>query len=291
VLFIAFEGISGVSIRISPEDLEKRASQLAVLIAFYGSADPESVVSLLTSVATVVNHTSLHVDHPSANASPLHLILQRVLTDFAIVCVVRLARFLGYWIEIKEISHDEMLWALLDRDRERLAGILQQSLGIMQSVGGGRHEARRPLPRAFIESRRRLLGLSEAVFEHSALTRERAMELMGHPVMINYASVAEVRFLRRILGASFDALIDMTLDREIPKPKPAAKMARKLAAKSYSNLRSAAEVEDWSDDEVLRLIDEHLDPALSPRFAYYSNAVSGDDWRRIYRQLKSSGML
>jgi hypothetical protein len=287
--FLEFEGISDVWLRVSPEELDKRAKQLDLLFPFYASADTDSTVQFLASAATIVSHSGLSLDHSSTNAGQLNLILQKVRTDFAIICVTLLARSLGHRIPIRQIPRDQMLSALLSRDRPRLVDIFRHSLGVTAPTVGARHAASKPVPRAFVESRKRLLRMEDAAFERTDLTRERALELMSHPVMIDYASLAEARVLRRLLGPSFDAMVDISLERESPKPKSATKIARRLSSMSYANLRSAAQLECWSDFEILRLIDEHLNPALSPRFVYHSSTVSGDDWRRLYRRLESLG--
>jgi hypothetical protein len=57
---------------------------------------------------------------------------------------------------------------------------------------------------------------------------------------------------------------------------------RVLTAQSYWNLRSVADLERWSNIEILALIEEHLSPELHPHLVHHSATVSGDDWLRLY---------
>jgi hypothetical protein len=287
-LFVESKDISDILIRVSPDDFRKLADNLEPLISFYFGTDSDLSVGLLASIAIIVFQIPIYVDRPSTNPPRLRYILQQTRADFAIICVGLLARPFGYRIRSDLISEDEILWALLERKWEWVAEILRRSMGITQPKSAGLPIAINPTtPREFTDYHRRLINLEDAVFERSALTRKRAIELVGHPVMLKFASLEEASFLRRLLGPSFDVMIDMTLDRSNSMPR----QGRKLSASSYSNLRSVAEMEGWSDVEIIRLVDEHLNPALSPRFVYYSSTISGDDWRRLYRRLKSIGRL
>lgn len=67
---------------------------------------------------------------------------------------------------------------------------------------------------------------------------------------------------------------------------------RELSAKSYWNLRSVADLEQWTTAEVLRLIEEHLSPTEHPLLVHDRSAVSGADWRRLHRWIyRSQGSI
>jgi hypothetical protein len=287
-LFLEHEEISGISIGLSLQDLQKVSDNLRALSSScYVLADSSTFIEFLTSVTTIAFHIHIYIDRLSTSSPKLNHVLQQIRRDFALYCTALLARSYGYKVRVDQIPPDDALWALLDRDRGWLNEILRQSLDITEPDEAWVPMSIKPIPYEFIESRQQLLRLGDAVFERSILTRKRAMDLLGHPVMLRYASLEEISFLRSLIGPSFDVMIDMTLDRANAMPKP----GRKLSAESYSNLCSTAELEGWSDVEVLRLVDEHLNPVLSPRFVYHASVVSGDDWRRLYRRLKSSGRL
>jgi tetratricopeptide (TPR) repeat protein len=72
--------------------------------------------------------------------------------------------------------------------------------------------------------------------------------------------------------------------RRVPHPSSSS-ADRTLSARSYSNLRSIAELENWSSEQVLQLIEEHLSPDLQPDLWHHSDTVSGDDWQRLYESL------
>jgi len=132
--------------------------------------------------------------------------------------------------------------------------------------------------------------MGDAVFEHSPMTRERAIELIEHPVMIDQATLAEASFLRRLLSPSFDTVIDMILGRQSPDSDSEVNVTSpKLSRKSYANLRSVADMDGWGDDEVLAVIDDYLDPVLMPHFAYYGKIISGNAWRRFRLRRRNSG--
>jgi hypothetical protein len=61
---------------------------------------------------------------------------------------------------------------------------------------------------------------------------------------------------------------------------------RKLSTESYSNLRSEAYRQKWSETEILTLIEEHLRPRLSPFAVHYSDTVSGEEWLTLYNWLR-----
>jgi len=68
--------------------------------------------------------------------------------------------------------------------------------------------------------------------------------------------------------------------------------SRELSAQSYWNLRSVADLEQWSPAEVLRLIEEHLSPAEHPLLVHNRGTVSGADWRRLHRWIcRSHGSI
>ena len=91
-----------------------------------------------------------------------------------------------------------------------------------------------------------------------------------HAALINGEEESLVGIFKASLGAVWHAAI---------KPR---NTDRTLSAKSYWNLWSVAEVEGWGESIILRLIEEYLSPAPTPQFAYYSNVVSGNEWRRLY---------
>jgi hypothetical protein len=131
--------------------------------------------------------------------------------------------------------------------------------------------------------------MEDAVFDESPLTREQAVEFVENPVMISRASLEETRFLWRLLGPSFDTIIDMVLARRNSEPRTAInEKDRELSSQSYANLRSVAMIGGWSRKEVLRLIDEYLNPTLSSQFVYHGSTVSDNDWRRLRSNIRRS---
>jgi len=64
---------------------------------------------------------------------------------------------------------------------------------------------------------------------------------------------------------------------------------RQLSAESYSNLRSEADQNYWSEAEILMLIEEHLRPELKPLALHYSDTVSGEEWLSLYNWLYRQG--
>jgi hypothetical protein len=173
-----------------------------------------------------------------------------------------------------------------------LENILVGVYPLIEGHAQDRIDVSQRIQQALLETCKRLPSLGDAVFEQSLLTRERAIDLMDHPVMINHASLAEIRALRRLLGPPgepFDAMIDLMLGRESAGSHLSVAGCRELSAQSYSNLCSAAEMEGWNGDDILDLIDAHLNPDLSPQLVYHSSTVTGDDWIRLYRQIWRDG--
>jgi DNA-binding transcriptional LysR family regulator len=60
---------------------------------------------------------------------------------------------------------------------------------------------------------------------------------------------------------------------------------RVLSPVSYANLASLASAENWDDSVIRTLIEEYLSPTFHSGVAYYSNTVSGDEWRQLYDSL------
>ncbi len=301
-IFVHFKEVSDVSIRISPRSLDNLARHLRSLTDESSQSDPEQFVSLLSKVAFIAGQAGLRVDRPSTNQRMLNQIVQAIRTDFALACVKVLAHSSGYLMTISPAQVDQIFWALLEQDRVRLTQVFRQSLHMLPEVDGEENAARslgrhaftaassQRIQRILLDSRERLLKLDDTAFGQSPLTRERAIELMDHPVTMPQASMVEMRILRGLLGPVFEVVIDVVLGRAGPDFTPPVSLAdRKLTAESYSNLRSVADMEKWSEPEVLTLIDEYMDPELSPHFVYHSSVVSGDDWRRLRKRLRRSG--
>jgi hypothetical protein len=72
--------------------------------------------------------------------------------------------------------------------------------------------------------------------------------------------------------------LESSLNVELP-------LGRLLSAESYSNLRSQAYQQRWTEAEILMLIEEHLRPHLDPFALHYSETVSGEQWLALYRWL------
>jgi hypothetical protein len=140
-----------------------------------------------------------------------------------------------------------------------------------------------------IEGRKRLHNLDRRRFGRSLLTSARAGELLDHPVLLNHASLGEARELRRLLGATGDALIDAALDRTTDKTGPFPRVGTGLSADSYSNLLSVASTDEWSYTRVVRLVEEYLSPTMPVPVRYRDNTVSGAEWRRLNERIFGSG--
>jgi hypothetical protein len=284
-LFMNFDGAADLDVwlRISPEEVERCAQRIGELTARYASRGRSGIPWLLAGVATAVGRCGFTLESMSADTARLAGIAQEIRADFAILVTVLLARHLGYAIPVASIPKDRLIWALEAVDSASLINLFGHALGTAAPSGSPQDVAGRPFPRAFAESRRRLLQLHSSAFDASTLTRERASELMAHPAMINNATVAELRALRRLIGPVFDAVIDANIER--PRPQSATTAGLQITPRSYANLRSVAQVKGWSDATVLRLIEARLNPALSPLHVYHSSTVSGDDWIRLHRRL------
>ena len=141
------------------------------------------------------------------------------------------------------------------------------------------------------EARRRLERLDEEAFEQSFLTRKRALELLNHAVMVDHASYAEGRALRRLLGDRLDPVLRALegATTYLSGERRSPQSANGLSAQSFANLQSMAQVEGWTDAEVLRLITEHLRVRARAGYAYRNSMVSGSDWRQLYRRIFGSG--
>jgi hypothetical protein len=66
---------------------------------------------------------------------------------------------------------------------------------------------------------------------------------------------------------------------------------RTLTALSYWNLRSIADMERWTNAQILLLIEEHLNPILHFHLVHHSSVVSGDDWLRLHAWINRSDGL
>jgi hypothetical protein len=64
---------------------------------------------------------------------------------------------------------------------------------------------------------------------------------------------------------------------------------REISAESYFNLRSVADLEGWSSADTLDLIEAFLSPAPHSHLAFRRDAVSGDEWRRLYDWINRGG--
>jgi hypothetical protein len=168
---------------------------------------------------------------------------------------------------------------------------LQRVFPIVESHARDRLDMSRRVSSVLTEARKRLHSLDSGVFKRSLLTLARAGELLDQPVLLNHASLAEMRELRRLLGAIGDALIDAALCRRMNTADPfmAVRAGRRLSPESYSNLLSVAGVEEWSDARVVRLIEEYLNPTLPAHLRYRDDPVSGAEWRRLHERVFGSG--
>jgi hypothetical protein len=134
-------------------------------------------------------------------------------------------------------------------------------------------------PALFNRDQDQLVEIFRMLLDVSKITGEAGHDVQG-PVLQHYA------------GDDAEILIHMESQFADEYPIPDSSMTRdrrELSAMSYWNLRSTAELENWSSAEVLRLIEEHLNPALHPHLVHHSNTVSGADWRRLYEWVYRSG--
>jgi hypothetical protein len=84
---------------------------------------------------------------------------------------------------------------------------------------------------------------------------------------------------RGLLVPIFQQSLGARLARKPKKP------GRELSEKSYWGLAAVADIDKWSAAEIVRLIEEYLSPPPNSMVAFYTNDVSGEDWRRLYRWL------
>ena len=68
-----------------------------------------------------------------------------------------------------------------------------------------------------------------------------------------------------------------------------ANVDRQISAESWWNLNSVAQQEGWSPEEVVELIDAHMDPLLDPMLVYRSSTDSASDWRDLYAWIHRPG--
>lgn len=144
------------------------------------------------------------------------------------------------------------------------------------------------LDQSISEARRQLELIDVNAFEQSFLTRERAIELLSHPVMIDHASHVEVRALRKLLSDRLDPVLRTLAGNSTtyqPDSRQSQQGASGLSPQSFANLKSVAQADDWSDTVVLRLISEHLATRTRAGHAYRNSRVSGSDWRHLHTRI------
>lgn len=171
-------------------------------------------------------------------------------------------------------------------DIEELENLLTEMLSLIRNHAQDRVAMSGHLRQPVVEARSRLETLDREAFEQSPLTRERALELLDHPVMIDHASHTEGRALRRLLGHRLDPVLQVLRGATTYSHNSDQDMrgAGGLSAQSLANLQSVAQVEGWTDAEVLRLISDHLSAPVRAGYAYRNSKVSGSDWRQLYER-------
>jgi len=176
---------------------------------------------------------------------------------------------------------------------KRLEGLIRRVMPLVEHHAQDRISVCVQTYELLAEAHKRLDGLDRAVYEASGLTQERATQMLYHPVMMNSASFAEGRALRNLLGEQMDPLLDMLLGRQTDGNQAGQppRLDRGLSLKSFANLESVAQIDDWTDAEIRQLIAFHLDPAIPRQHLHYSTTVSGREWRAIYRRLFGTSNL
>jgi hypothetical protein len=103
-------------------------------------------------------------------------------------------------------------------------------------------------------------------------------------------SIAPEKSQREIMRSVITVKDDDSLVRIFRDSLTTARVPRStdlaLSAQSFWNLVSQADVENWNDSVILRLIEEYLSLALNPHFAHYTNEIfSGEEWRQLYYRI------
>ena len=223
------------------------------------------------------------------NARLITPLVERICTEFAVACSVTFARFHEYYIDRGKISPYEASIALAMTDQDVLACIFGESFVTPSATGPGRHAKPeydaervdrpvRPPGNQPAGADRRLSAPSYwQLLSVAEIERWSAAEVLMHideylaPPNAGQKAQGLVRSLEESLAGVSRAR------------RPVSGNARReLLAPSYWNLRSVGEVERWNAEEVLRLIDEHLNPTLDPDFVHYSDNGSGRDWMLLY---------
>jgi hypothetical protein len=172
-----------------------------------------------------------------------------------------------------------------------LRNLINEMLPLIYSHAGDRVAICSRLRQPVAEGRRRLERLDEKAFERSFLARKRALELLKHPIMIDHASHIEGRALRQLLGSRLDPMLSVL--GGAPTYPPGGRVSQPstngLSPQSFANLQSAAQVEGWTDAEVLRLISEYLTTRPRAGYAYRNSMVSGSDWKQLYGRIFGPG--
>jgi hypothetical protein len=170
-----------------------------------------------------------------------------------------------------------------------LGNLINEMLPLVHKHARDRIDVCARIRQSVAETRRRLERLEEKAFEESFLTRKRALELLVDPVMIYHASYIEGRALRQLLGDRFDPVLRALMGAtNAPGERTGTQRTNGLSAQSLANLRSAAQVEEWTDTEVLKLISESLRTPTGAGYAYRNRAVSGSDWRQLHKRIYGS---
>ncbi len=100
-------------------------------------------------------------------------------------------------------------------------------------------------------------------------------QVMSSAVMTSNDNML-VRMFREFIAISRQISGPRHVRRNHERTKPV------LSPESYWNLVSVAELEEWDDSVVRRLIEEYLDPAPHPYVVCYSHTVSAAEWRQLF---------
>jgi hypothetical protein len=123
-----------------------------------------------------------------------------------------------------------------------------------------------------------ICALSLARARGHTISLEEVTRQVAYPALLARDQDSIALIFRTLLGTPQPASGPRQVRRYQRAPR------RELSAKSYWNLVSVGEVENWDDSVKLRLIEEYLSPAPHPHLiSYINDDVSGDEWRELYR--------
>jgi len=298
IISLLCRGFPSVEIQISDRAIEALAEQIRVVTAIDLCADPEAFTRMLAQIALIGYRGGPKVIASSAYAREIMPLTDNICTEFAVACAVAFARSHEYDIDRSRISPAETTIALVMIDDGMLARIFGEALIAPGAAGPGRY-AKPAEPE------------SDAGREAGRLTRPAADRAAGAGRRLLASGYWRLLTIAQLEGwgpRQILAVIDLLLGPRRTTPQATELMrslnawladvrpipglvpknaSRQLLAPSYWNLRSIARVERWSPDEILRLIDEHLNPTLDPttldpNFVRYSDNGSGRDWKLLY---------